>query len=94
MSHKILIADGLAAEGIAKLKEIENIELLEFAGELVVACVRYLGFRQDVVPVAVILELGPQFLRADTCAGVVGLFLFQRGLHDRSLAGLVVGRQS
>lgn len=29
--HKILIADGLAPEGIAKLKEAKGIELLEFS---------------------------------------------------------------
>lgn len=31
MIHKVLIADGLAPEGVAKLKAIESIELLEFA---------------------------------------------------------------
>lgn len=31
MIHKVLIADGLAPEGIAKLKGIESIELLDFA---------------------------------------------------------------
>ncbi len=31
MIHKVLIADGLAAEGIAKLKTLPSIELLDFA---------------------------------------------------------------